>query len=241
MEEQETEGQSQVADSEVAAVQAGDMEGSYPAGAIEVTEPGAVQAESQKAEEKALTQEEWSKREAAILSAKDREIEGYRQREFEQATRQWQTQLQNAEVQAQARDKAEVDEGVITLNEAERRRRSRVAWQQQLLQIDVQRQAAEKVMAEAEQYGRVLAARDFGQTYGVKPEELLKDKSLTSPAQMEARAASLALEKAKAELKKMSQLPQHFDQGQLGGVRKLPQTPYEAARDIVEALEKKKG
>jgi hypothetical protein len=77
-------------------------------------------------------------------------------------------------------------------------------------------QSAQEVLGRAEQAGRILAAQDFSQKYGVEAKELISDESLKTPEAMEAKAARLAWEKATAELKAAKEAPERFDSG-LGG------------------------
>lgn len=91
-----------VEEAPVAAVQDGDeVKDSQPAAAIEPTQPGG--------DARTLTEDEWSKKEAQILSAKDKEIATYRQHMAQQYIRRWGAQVQAAEHQAQTHDKGEVD------------------------------------------------------------------------------------------------------------------------------------
>lgn len=215
---QTQDNQSQVDETLVVPVQDGDttiVDDSQPAGAESDTQPGG---------EKALTAEEWRARESQILSTKDKEIETYRNQMAREALRRWGEQMQAQEAQAQARDKEEIDQGLITQTEAQQRGQQRMSHAQQQVQAVAQQaqmaqqmQAYQHMMAEAEQYGRALAARDIGEKYGVSPEELIKDQTLTSPMAMESKAANLALQRAKGELKRVQQGNQHFDQGQTGG------------------------
>jgi len=175
------------------------------------TEP---QKEPEPKVERKYTQAEWSEREAA----KDREIAQHRQAMTQLYMQQQIAQAQAAEAQAQATDRQAVDEGEITASEAAQRQQQR---QQAVQQQQVQRQqmaAAQQVMAQAEQAGRILAAQDFSKQYEIDATELLSDKSLTSPAMMEAKAAKLALEKTRGELKAAKTGPETFDSGQVGSV-----------------------
>lgn len=209
--EEQVEGQSQVNDAQIEADRPGSEDPQAPA-IIEGVQPGKEPG----IEGKVFTEGDVLAREAKILSAKDREIAAYQQRESGQQLQQQIYQMQAAEAQAQATDRGEVDQGIITPAGAQTRQQGRMRQVQQQTQMAAQMATSRQVRDETEQYGRVLVAREFGERYGVNPEELVKDTSLVSPSAMEAKAAGLALERTKSELKKAQQQPQHFDQGQSG-------------------------
>ena len=177
--------------------------------------------ETQKVEEtpkpaRTYTQEEWSKRE----SAKDKEIAQYRA-QMAQLSRQAEiSQMQQAEAVAKSKDQREVDEGLITVSEASQREQARNQQKSQQQTIIQQQQILRQMAQQGEGYAKVLAAQEFGKEYELTPEqitEILDDKELKTPGDMRAKAANLALEIVKGELKKTKEKPEKFDQGQKGG------------------------
>ena len=182
----------------------------------QLTEEKPLGTEVTQKPERTYTQAEWSKRE----SAKDKEIDQYRSR-MEQMDRQSELGgIQQAEAQAKASDQREVSEGLITPSEASQRERTRYQQVQSYLTANQQAEVFRQVAQQTEQYGRVLAAQDFGKEYELTPAqvaELLSDKNIRTPGDMKAKAADLALEKVRGESKKSKEIPPKFDQGQSGG------------------------
>ena len=151
-------------------------------------------------------------------SAKDTEISQYRQAYAQQAFQQEIARVQAIEAQYQAQDRKAVEEGDLTSSDMALRQQQRqqAAYQNQVRQQ--QMAVANQVTAEAEQYGRVLAARDLGEKYKVDPADLLSDKGLTLFPLMEAKAAKMALEKTQGQLRAAQQFPETFDAGMVGNV-----------------------
>ena len=170
--------------------------------------PGA----EQEPQERQYTQKEWSEREAA----KDREIAGIRRVLVQQALRAESERRAGEEAQAQAQVRQAVDAGEITESEARERLQGRQRELQHEQYLRQQMAAVQGMQAQGEQLGRVLAAQDFAKRYEVDAEVLIRDKSLTTPHSMEAKAAQLALEKVRAELKAVRQPAETFDSGQVG-------------------------
>jgi len=198
-------------------------------------QPG-VEEKPQVEPKRTYTQEEWSKRE----SEKDKEIAQTREHLAQLAMQAELYQMQRAETEAKARDRREVDEGTITISEATQREQARQQqWQQG--QTVVQTQAVLRQMAQqTEQYGRLLAAQDFGKEYNLSQEqitELLSDKDTRTPGDMRAKAANLALERLQGELKKSKGAPPKFDQGLSGGVGES--TPEKALKGRYPTMFKK--
>lgn len=188
-----------------------------PLGAEEKPQEGeAEKPTEEEKKERIYSQEEWSKRE----SAKDREIAQIRE-QMAQVSMQAEIQkMQRAEIQAKAQDQKEVNEGTITPSDAAQREQARTQQGQLQQKIVQQTQMLRQMAEQSEQYGKFLASQDFGKKYDLTPEqvtELLEDKELKTPGDMEAKAASLALEKVRGELKKSKEKPEKFDQGQKGG------------------------
>lgn len=166
--------------------------------------------------ERTYSQQEWSKRE----SAKDTEIAQIRSQMAQVSMQAEIYQMQQAEAEAKAKDQREVEEGVITTSEATQREQVRLQQKQQQQVVVQQEKMLRQMSQQTEQYGRVLAAQDFGKEYELTPEqitELLSDKEIKTPGDMKAKAATLALERAQGELKKSKEKPEKFDQGLKGG------------------------
>ena len=162
------------------------------------------------------SQEEWSKRE----SAKDTEIAGIRDQMAQLNMASDIAKAQHTEELARSKDQKEVDEGTISASEATQREQARVQQRQAETTVSQQQQMLRQMSQQTEQYGRVLAAQDFGKEYELTSEqvtELLSDKEVRTPGDMRAKAANLALEKVRGELKKSKEKPEKFDQGQKGG------------------------
>ena len=125
----------------------------------EEPEPGAEETrkepEVEVKPERTYTQAEWSKRE----SEKDTEA-GQLRKTLSQLGMQVQiAEAERGEATARAKDKSEIDSGLITEAEAEQRQQARLAQFQQAAQM----------RPKMEQMGRVMAAQDFGEKYSVNP------------------------------------------------------------------------
>ena len=165
--------------------------------------------------ERTYTQKEWSKRE----SAKDKEIAEIK-KQIAQISQQSQVErIQQVEMQARANDQREVEGGIITPQDASLRAQNRYHKVQSDLTLAQQQETLVQMSSQTEQYGRVLAAQDFGKEYELGQDEiaeLLSDTDLKTPSDMKAKAATLAWEKTQTELKKSRGAPK-YDQGLQGG------------------------
>ena len=162
--------------------------------------------------ERTYSQKEWSERE----SAKDTEISTYRNAVSQAAMQAQIAQQQQAEAAAQAKDQSDIDQGLITQAEATQRQQGR--------------QRSVQMQPKMEQMGRMMAAQDFGEKYGVNPYELLSDQTIRTPQQMDAKARWLAqsksdattkvtsdrIEALEAEIKALKEGEPLFDSGQQG-------------------------
>lgn len=212
----QTEGTQEAAQAEV--------EGPQPAEPTAEAQPGAeeepqaeVKAEPEKAPPapRVYSQEEWSKRESEV----QKQVTEANTRLSELTLQHQIADLERDEASAQTRDQKLVDEGEITQVEAVKRREERSQERQEKADTARTKQIAIGIRAEAEQLGRILAARDFGKQYRLTEDEidqLSRDRTLDSPAAIEAKAANLALEKTQGKLKTAEQTRQQFDQGQAG-------------------------
>lgn len=195
------------------------------------------QAEAKPPEpEKTYTQEQWSKRE----SEKDTEVAQIKEQMMQQAMQAELLGKQRAETEAKTKDQKDVEEGTITQSEASQKEQARQQQRQQQ-QTMAQAQTTLRQMAQqTEQYGRVLAARDFGKEYELNEEqiaELLSDKDMKTPGDMRAKAANLALERTRGELKKSKEAPPNFDQGLSGGGEE--KTPEKQLKERYPSMYKK--
>ncbi len=190
-----------------------------PAEQPEPEQLGAEEKPQEKVEEKppepprTYSQDEWSKRE----SEKDKEISHARDQLAQLNLQAEITKSQQSEREATARDQKEIDDGSLTTVEAEKRRDVRTQQRQTDESIAKQQQTLRQMSQQTEQYGRVLAAQDFGKKYGLTSDqitEILSDKDVKTPGDMRAKAADLALERERGETKKAKEPSQKFDQGQ---------------------------
>jgi len=156
--------------------------------------------------ERVYSAKEWQEREAA----RDREIAGHRQVIAQLALRQQIAQTQAQENQAAAKDNAAVERGEITEQDAQQRQQQRAETLQFQEQQHQAREVTQRVLVQGEAVGRILAANDLAKEYGVDAAVLVADKAITNYDQMEAKAAKLALRKAKTS-------GETFDSGHVGG------------------------
>jgi hypothetical protein len=167
--------------------------------------------------QKTYSQEEWNAREKTTTESRatsDKQMSLARALVAENAMRQ---QIREAENQAQAKDRQEVEDGEITQGQAQQRQQTRYqGWQQEIMrrQTVAQDQAEHvKLVAENEDMARVRTADLLAKDHGVEMDVLLADKSLTTGPAMEIKARELAIDKKMAELKGF----ESFDSGQSGG------------------------
>lgn len=166
--------------------------------------------------ERTYSQREWSERE----SAKDQEIAQAQQAASQAAMQAQIAQQAQAEATAQAKDRSDIDQGLITQAEATQRQQQRQQAQQQVLQAQ---QRAMQMQPKMEELGRMMAAQDMGKRHGVNPYELLNDKALTTPEQMEAKAKELAktvsddkIANLEVQIQALKNGEPFYDQGQAG-------------------------
>lgn len=155
--------------------------------------------------ERTYTQEEWSKRE----SAKDRENAQLRQA-LEQQTLQHQIELE------ETKDQRAVENGDLTEEQASQKKQQRYQAVQQTIAREQENEIHRRAQAHTEEGLRILAAQEMAKDYGVDALELIKDKTLVSPVLMDAKAAKLAWDKTKAELRAAKEAPETFDSGLQG-------------------------
>lgn len=156
-------------------------EAKQPQADAEAVEPGAEEAPQAKLAEgeeapppRTYSEQEWSDREAA----KDKEISDLRGSVSRQAMQAQIAEQQRVEADAQAKDRSDIEQGLITEQEARQR--------QQRRQADVAMQPAREEVA------RWTVAKAFEERYGVSATQLFEDQTLTEPLQMESKAKELA-------------------------------------------------
>uniref|UniRef100_A0A6M3KM38 Uncharacterized protein n=1 Tax=viral metagenome TaxID=1070528 RepID=A0A6M3KM38_9ZZZZ len=114
---------------------------------------------------------------------------------------------QTIEMKASIADQKEVDEGTITSTEAQNRAYQRARYQ--------------ALAPQREKQGKMMAAQDIGERYGVNPYDLLKDQSIRSPQDMEARAKAIVdktrVEKETAQAKTIRELTDRIRVLEQGG------------------------
>lgn len=177
--------------------------------AVEETPPGAEVQEApitKAAPAKTYTQAELDAVQGQLMAAKDREIQQHKDALAQVAMREQIAQMQATEAQARAKDNADVEAGILTEPDAAARAQARL----QTLQAQAQLQAMNQ---QGEALARVVMAHDLAKEYGVDPDALAKDASLTSPLLMVRKAAALALKARDVELRILKAKPETFDKG----------------------------
>lgn len=181
------------------------------------TQPGAAAAENATTQEipgttetkpvaKTYTEEDVKKRESDLTSKLQAETATYRQYLARMAMQQ---QIQDAQAQenaAREKDKTDVEQGLITDQEAETRQSKRAEAAQIEYTLRAQRQ-------QAEQLGRITLAHDLATEYGISAEELIKDASIKNPADMIRKAGKIALSERDEKLRAATVKPENYDKG----------------------------
>lgn len=158
------------------------------------------------------SEDEWSKRE----SEKDKELAAYRQT---LAQLNMQAQIQEAtrfEQEAAAKDKTQVEQGLMTDEDA----KSREQLRREQVQVHL---AGQSLRAEQESIAKFRVAHEIAKEYGIAVDDLLNDKNINVPVDMVKKAASLSqkklterIEKMEAEMKALKEGDLKFDRGQQG-------------------------
>jgi hypothetical protein len=165
-----------------------------------------------KSEVKAEPKKTYTSEEVAeIQSKKDGELAEYQKKLGQIALQQQIAEAQRQEAQAQYQDKREVESGEISQREADSRKqlRGQAAKLQQMIQ---------QMTPQAETLGRIACANEMAKEYGISAEALIADTTLSSPQQMERKAAKMAMTAKDAEIRKLSVKPETFDKGPSGEV-----------------------
>lgn len=158
---------------------------------------GQTKEQAEKTEGRTFTEAEWTARE----KAREQEIVGIQQ-QLAEITRRSQEAIQAIrEEAASALDARAVADGEITQAEATARQQRRAAEAAEQLQRAQERQAHARMMAEGERVGRIVAAYDLAQEFGVDAAALLNAPDISNVVEMKILARQLALDKREAELK----------------------------------------
>ena len=161
-------------------------------------QPGAEQEQAvKKPAPRTYSQAEWSARE----SAKDKESAELRRQLRDRDIRESQSRAVATESQARAADARAVEDGEITTAEAADRAQRRVGYVNEERQRQRERAAHKAMMDDAERIGRILAATDYAQEFGVAIDDLLKDESLTDSVKMREKAWQMYKAKTEANTK----------------------------------------
>ena len=176
-------------------------------------QPGAEQSQA------TYSQADWDKREQVHAERQARSDQQVNQSRAMTANAAMQAQIQSIESKYQAQDQQHIEDGTITLQQANQRSQQRqqkyqqtVAQQQQNAQTSAN--YAEMSMATNEM-ARERVADLLAKEHGVDFKALVSDKSLTSGEAMEIKAQRMALDKERAAM----QGTETFDAGQKGNAR----------------------
>ena len=176
-------------------------------------QPGAEQSQT------TYSQEDWDKREQVHAERQARSDQQVNQSRAMTANAAMRAQIQSVESKYQAQDQQHIEDGTITLQQANQRAEKRlqkyqqgVAQQQQNAQTSAN--YAEMSMATNEM-ARERVADLLAKEHGVDFKALVSDKSLTSGEAMEIKAQRMALDKERAAM----QGTETFDAGQKGNAR----------------------
>jgi len=141
----------------------------------------------------------------AFESASDRENEALRQALAQYALNDEIRRAQADEDHYAAADQQMIEQGQLTSQEASQRsqeranqRGQRIRSQQQQMQMASQ---AQMIQTKGEQIGRIIAAQDIAEKFGVKADDLIRDASLTTPQLMQAKAREMQLDAREAKMK----------------------------------------
>lgn len=179
-------------------------------------QPGAEkepQGEVKPPKERMYSETEWRKRE----SAKDKEIAQYKNLVTQTTLQSQIKEAEQREREALTQDKAKVEQGLMTDDEAKRNE----ALRQRETRVYVE---SMRINADKETISKVKVAEDIAKEYGIDSKVLLTD-DVKSPVDMIRKAAGLALkqrdeklEEIAAEVKTLKSGDQKFDSGQKAAV-----------------------
>jgi hypothetical protein len=134
------------------------------------------------------------------LSAKDMENARLREAVAAQALESQIAQVEGYEAQQKAADKAAIDAGDITDEEATKRERFRLDDYRQRAEHQHLTSTLQQMVVEGDHLGRALMAEQMARKYRVDGVTLFKDASLTTRAQMEVAAKEQRVTKRESDL-----------------------------------------
>ena len=226
----------QVAEVEARATDA--VETPQPEANAETSKPAVTQTESTPAEpaKPVITQEMRAQidREVSEKTSESRKQEAqWRKQAYDLALRQQAAEMRQQEQAEQSRDRAAVESGVISEQEAATKAQQRQFIRQQQQEMAQTRQLNEQLTQQASELGRVRCAHDMAEAAIdvlkksglsditerdtlVMSETLAKDKTLQTPDSMRAKAFELANKKLSDKLRAANIKPESFDKGPSG-------------------------
>ncbi|MFA5377189.1 MAG: hypothetical protein WC455_15670 [Dehalococcoidia bacterium] len=180
-----------------------------------ITPEKAEKAEPEK-KPKLYTEEEVRQREADITSKQQQQTEQWRRQALQQAMQQEIAKAQEAERQATAKDAEDVQTGVITQSDADRRQRIRQSTAEAEARLNQMRQQDAELTAKSNVAAKAVMAQEMGKEFELSDEDvkaLITDKAITTPEMMIRRAAKLSQDNLKTQLQKAKVQPETFDKG----------------------------
>ena len=200
-----------------------------PEEAGEVTQPAQPAEEAPVAEkpgEEALvtptptpptfTAEQVGQREAQLTSKLQAETARLQRQLAESAMQQEIEGLVREEQRLQVKDQQDVADGRLSEAEAEQRKGQRVEAVRARFHGAALAQRQAQLDAQGELQGRVLMAQDLGRKYGVDPDVLIRDTTITNQTQMLQKAFDLHIAVKDAQLRAARLHPETFDRGPSG-------------------------
>ena len=163
---------------------------------------------------KVFTEAEVAEREARITSTLQTQTAEVQERLARLELQRQIDAIASAEQAAQGKDKQDVDNGIISEDEAVQRRNQRTQALRDQAQTAQLQQALREQTQQGEQLGRILMAHDLAKKYGVDPDKLLKDANIKTPMAMIQKATDLALADRDTKLRQLSSKSENFDKGQ---------------------------
>jgi hypothetical protein len=184
-----------------------ETEPKQPAAEEKQEEQPEVKPEKPEVKPEAKVKQTYTAEEVAKIQAEARkEAEQYKNSLAQLQLQQELVKAQQEEAKLQAKDKADVESGSITQEEAAERQNSRQ-------EVGKLRDMIQRLTPHAEQLGRIQMANDLALEYGIKAEDLIKDKEIQNPMQMMRQATKLALAAKDEALRKATAKPETFDKG----------------------------
>lgn len=183
-----------------------------PQGGAETVETPDAKAPEKAPEGKALPDKQLRQMQATY----DRRLAEARDNVARLTMQQQLAAMQDAERQAVAKDTEDVQNGMISQTDADRRQHIRMEVVREQVRLgQIQRQSAE-MEDRANLSAKVIMARDVGTEYGLEEKEitaLILDKSIQNPNMMMGAVTKLMATKLKAQQRAAQIKPETFDRG----------------------------